>query len=125
MFWARLENQVWAKLGPEPPTRGPEPPTRPAGSGTFSGPHSGTFFCKLFAAFAGIPKKNVDPTDPTLCYAFPGNSKNHVDQKNRLGIPGEGNKFRNGPQKKVPKPAGLVGDSGALVGGSAPSLAQT
>ena len=34
-------------------------------------------------------------------------------------------KFRNGAQKKVPKPPGLVGVLGPLVEGSGPSLAQT
>ena len=72
MFWGRLENQVWAKLGPEPPTRGrePEPPTRPAGSGTFP--------ASFFAAFPGNSRNNVDPADPAIFFAFPGNAINNV-----------------------------------------------
>ena len=66
----------------------------------FSGPHSGTFFWKFFAAFPGNSTNNVDPADPTKFVAFPGNASNYVG------------KFKNGVQKKVPKSAGLVGDSG-------------
>ena len=64
MFWARLENQVWTKLGPEPPAR-------PADSGTFFlGPMPELFFCKLFVAFPGISKINVDPADPTFLFVL-------------------------------------------------------
>ena len=85
----------------------------------FSGPHSGTFFCKLFVAFPGNSSNNVDPADPTLFVAFPGTASNFVDKNPDL------TNFWNGAQKKVPEPPGLVGGSGPLVGGLGPSLAQT
>ena len=71
MFLARLEKQVWAKLGPEPQP-GLQIPE------LFSGPHSGTFFCTFFAAFPGNSTNNVDPADPTKFVAFPGNATNYV-----------------------------------------------
>ena len=48
MFLARLENQVWPKLGPEPSTRGPKTPTRPGGSGTFFWAPFRIFFLSVF-----------------------------------------------------------------------------
>ena len=67
MFLAQLENQVWAKLGPGPPTR-------PADSGTFFWAICRNFFLRFFDVFPGNAKNNVDPADPTLFLAFPGNA---------------------------------------------------
>ena len=52
----------------------------------FSGPHSGTFFCKFFVAFPGNSSNHVDPADPTKFVAFPGNSTNNVDKKPDLAF---------------------------------------
>ena len=53
MFLARLENQVWAKLGPEPPTRGPEPQQVP---GLFLGPIPELFSARFSTHFQEIPQ---------------------------------------------------------------------
>ena len=45
MVLARLENQVWAKTWPGHPNQACR------FENFFSGPHSGAFFCNLFAAF--------------------------------------------------------------------------
>ena len=40
----------------------------------FSGPHPGTFVCKFSPHFQKMRKNNVDPADPTIFFAFPGNA---------------------------------------------------
>ena len=67
MFLARLENQVWAKLGPDPPTR-------PAGSGTSLWAPFWIFFRLVFRRISRKCQKYVDPADPTIFLAFPGNA---------------------------------------------------
>ena len=67
----------------------------------FSGPHSGTFFCKFFVAFPGNSTNNVDPADPTKFVAFPGNATNYVGSNPDLaflaspGMPSLGLSRRN------------------------------
>ena len=82
---------------------------RPADSELFSGPHSGTFFCKFFVAFPGNSSNNADPDDPTKFVAFPENSANNADKNPDLA-------FSTGAQKKVPESAGLVGGPGPSLG---------
>ena len=104
----------------------------------FSGPHSGTFFCKLFTAFPGNSWNFVDPADPTKFETFPGNSTNNVDKKPDLAFLGRNfrnflemrrktcrNKFRNGAQKKVPESAGLAGTSRPRLASPGHVLVQT
>ena len=97
LFLARLENQVRAKLGPEPPKQACRC------RNFFLGPIPELFFCQCFVVFPGSSKNNVDPADPTLFFAFPGNARNYVGSNPDLA-------FQNGAQKKVPESAGLVGD---------------
>ena len=112
MFLARLENQVWAKLGPEPPTR-------PADSGTFflapfRNYSSGRLSRHNFMHFLEL-RKIMSGQQGRHCFSQFLEMRRKTFRK----------KFRNGAQKKVPESAGLVGGSGSLVGGSGPTLAQT
>ena len=62
MFLARLENQVWAKLGPEPPTKPPD-------SGFFFlGPIPELFPANILLHFQEMPK--IMSTQLTLRYCW-------------------------------------------------------
>ena len=102
MFLVQLENQVWAKLGPDPPPGAWNPQQGLQVPELFSGPHSGTFFCTFFVTFPGNSSNNVDPTDPTKFDAFPGTAINNVDQNPDLAF-------------LAKESAGLVGDELAVV----------
>ena len=80
----------------------------------FSGPHSGTFFCKVFVAFPGNSSNNVDPADPTKFVTFPEKSTKNVDKKPDLAF-----------LAKVPESAGLAGRSRPRLASPSNVLAQT
>ena len=91
MFLARLENQVWAKLGPEPPTR-------PADSGTFFWTPFWNFFLHVVR-----PRNAKSGFEPTKFVAFPGNATNFVGSAgSTLFVEFPGNATKN-LQKKVPE----------------------
>ena len=98
MFWARLENQVWAKVWPGTPNQasrfrnfflGPIPELFSASCSSPRNAKSG-FELTYFQAFPGNANNNVGSAGSTLFLAFPGNAAKNL-------------------QKKVPESAGLVG----------------
>ena len=111
MFWAQLENQVWAKLGPEPQTRAQEPPNQARRfQNFFWGPILELFSVRFSSHVQEIPQ--IMSTLPTR------RNLQHFQEMHQIMSAQTQTcrkKFRNGAPKKVPESASLVGDDLAVL----------